>query len=200
ARKPSRAARMSYGDERAELLARTGLSGPGRRQALTSLTDDWLAGLFKAAGGDDIGAALVAVGGYGRGELSPGSDLDLVLLVPGSAQRADAARVASEVWYPVWDSGVRLDHALRTVAEARRVAGEDLRALLGMLDLRHLAGDGQVSAGLRTAVLADWRAFARRRLPDLLAGSAERAERFGDLAFSLEPDLKESRGGLRDLV
>src|SRR5436190_2240450 len=91
---------------------------------------------------DDDAETVIDVGGYGRGELSPGSDLDLVLLVPGSAQRADAARVASEVWYPVWDSGVRLDHALRTVAEARRVAGEDLRALLGMLDLRHLAGDG----------------------------------------------------------
>jgi [protein-PII] uridylyltransferase len=191
---------VPYREDRAELLARTGLSGPGRRQALTTLTDEWLVGLFKAAGGDGIGAALVAVGGYGRGELSPGSDLDLLLLLPAGADRADAARVAADLWYPVWDGGVRLDHAMRTVAEARRVAAEDLRALLGMLDLRHLVGDEHLSDGLRAAALADWRGFARRRLPELLAGVAERAERFGDLAFSLEPDLKQSRGGLRDLA
>jgi [protein-PII] uridylyltransferase len=191
---------MVYGDERAELLARPGLSGPGRRQALTSLTDAWVAGLFRQAGGDALGAALVAVGGYGRGELSPGSDLDLLLLVPGSASRADSAQVASGIWYPVWDAGMRLDHSLRTVPEARRVAAEDLRALLGMLDLRHLAGDQSLSAGVRQAVLADWRGFAKRRLPELYASCSERADRAGDLAFSLEPDLKESRGGLRDIV
>ncbi len=108
--------------------------------------------------------------------------------------------MASAVWYPIWDAGLRLDHAMRTPAEARRVASDDLRALLGLLDLRHVAGDEAVSAALREAVLADWRGFARRRLPDLFAGCAERAARTGDLAFSLEPDLKESRGGLRDLV
>src|SRR5690349_16831529 len=124
---------MAYGDDRAELLARPELSGPGRRQALTALTDAWVAGLFRQAGGDGIGAALVAVGGYGRGELSPGSDLDLLLLVPGTAARADSAQVASGIWYPVWDAGMRLDHSMRTVPEARRVASEDLRALLGML-------------------------------------------------------------------
>ncbi len=191
---------MAYGDDRVQLLARSDLSGPGRRQALTALTDAWVADLFEGSGGADVGAALVAVGGYGRGELSPGSDLDLLLLVPQSAQPKDGARVASAVWYPIWDAGVRLDHSMRTPAEARRVASEDLRALLGMLDLRHLAGDETLSATLRQATLADWRGFAKRRLPDLLAACQERADRAGDLAFSLEPDLKESRGGLRDLI
>jgi [protein-PII] uridylyltransferase len=191
---------MAFGDDRSRLLARPDLSGPGRRRALTELTDGWVRGLFDDAGGPGIGAALVAVGGYGRSELSPGSDLDLLLLVPGTATTAQAAEVASAVWYPIWDAGLRLDHAMRTPVEARRIASEDLRALLGMLDLRHVAGDDAVSAALREAVLADWRGFARRRLPELFAGCAERAARSGDLAFSLEPDLKESRGGLRDLV
>jgi [protein-PII] uridylyltransferase len=182
------------------LWARPGLSGPGRRRALTELTDGWLTELFAAAGGDELGGALIAVGGYGRGELSPGSDLDLVLLRPGSASQTEAAQTASAIWYPIWDSGLKLDHSLRTVPEARRVAADDLRALLGMLDLRHIAGDEALSASLRTAALADWRGFAKRRLPELLVSSRERAERTGDLAFSLEPDLKESRGGLRDLV
>lgn len=188
-----------YSEARADLLARPGITGPGRRHALTGLTDAWLSGLLEDAGTVG-GVALVAVGGYGRGELSPGSDLDLVLLRATSVDRATAATLADRVWYPIWDSGVRLDHSVRTVPEARRVASEDLRALLGMLDLRHVAGDEELTEGLRRAVLADWRAFAAKRLPDLLASCRERAERAGDLAFSLEPDLKESRGGLRDLV
>jgi [protein-PII] uridylyltransferase len=190
----------AYGEARADLLARPGLSGPGRRRALTELTDAWLGDLFRNAGGEELGCSLIAVGGYGRGELSPGSDLDLVLLRPGTASAPDAAKVASDLWYPIWDSGLRLDHSLRTVPEARRVAADDLRALLGMLDVRHLAGDEALSAGLRQAALADWRGFAKKRLPELQASCRERAERAGDLAFSLEPDLKESRGGLRDLV
>jgi len=189
-----------YAEARADLLARPGISGSGRRQALTELTDVWLTELFESAGGSQLGAALVAVGGYGRSELSPGSDLDLVLLRPGTASQTEAATLASQIWYPIWDSGVKLDHALRSVPEARRVAGEDLRALLGMLDLRHIAGDDTLTSGLRQSVLADWRGFAKKRLPDLMDSCRERAERAGDLAFSLEPDLKESRGGLRDLV
>ena len=191
---------QAFSQARTSLLARPGLTGSGRRRALTELTDSWLGDLFVAAGGDELGAALIAVGGYGRGELSPGSDLDLVLLRPGSAAEPAAARTASAIWYPIWDSGLRLDHSLRTVPQARRVAADDLRALLGMLDLRHIAGDQALSSGLRTAALADWRGFARRRLPELLISARERAERSGDLAFSLEPDLKESRGGLRDLI
>ena len=190
----------AFSEARASLLARPGLTGSGRRRALTDLTDAWLGDLFVSAGGQELGAALIAVGGYGRGELSPGSDLDLVLLRPGSAGQSQAAQTAAAIWYPIWDSGLKLDHSMRTVPEARRVAADDLRALLGMLDLRHIAGDEALSSGLRHAALADWRGFAKRRLPELAMSSRERAERTGDLAFSLEPDLKESRGGLRDLV
>jgi [protein-PII] uridylyltransferase len=189
-----------YSAARSELLARPGITGSSRRQALTELTDGWLSELFEAAGGAAVPAALVAVGGYGRGELSPGSDLDVVLLRAPSVGQSAAAGIATKIWYPIWDSGVKLDHSLRTAPEARRVASEDLRALLGMLDLRHVAGDEELTASLRRAILADWRGFAKKRLPDLLASCRERAERSGDLAFSLEPDLKESRGGLRDLV
>jgi [protein-PII] uridylyltransferase len=196
----------AYAQARADLLARPGITGPGRRRALAELTDGWLSGLLAAAVEESApraaagGVALVAVGGYGRGELSPGSDLDVVLLRATSVPLETAAAVADRVWYPVWDSGVRLDHSLRTVPEARRVASEDLRALLGLLDLRHVAGDEELTEGLRQTVLTDWRAFAATRLPELHASCRDRAERSGDLAFSLEPDLKESRGGLRDLA
>jgi [protein-PII] uridylyltransferase len=141
--------------------------------------------------------SLVAVGGYGRGELSPRSDLDLLLLHDGSDDKAVAA-LADRLWYPVWDLGLALDHSVRTPQEARKTAGEDLKVHLGLLDARHLAGDLGLTASLRTAVLADWRNQAPKRLPELRELCAERAERQGELQYLLEPDLKEARGGLRD--
>ncbi|MFJ4191448.1 [protein-PII] uridylyltransferase [Kitasatospora sp. NPDC089509] len=181
---------------RAALLERPGLTGRPRRAALARLTDDWLAGLLAAAGAPFFGVALVAVGGYGRGELSPRSDLDVLLLHDGPIDR----ELPERIWYPVWDAGAQLDHSVRTPAEARAVAATDLKAQLGLLDARHLAGDAALTAALRSAVLTDWRASAPARLPELRELGRERAERHGELSFLLEPDLKEARGGLRDLV
>ena len=190
-----------YASQRRDLLARPGRPGLASRQALSALTDAWVAEVFAAAcattGHDKGGVALVAVGGYGRGELSPGSDLDLVLLHAG---KGTVASLAEKVWYPVWDSGVRLDHSVRTFDEGRKLAGQDLAVLLGLLDSRHVAGDPGLAGRLRSTVLADWRAAARRRLPALREAWDERGARHGDLRHDLEPDLKEGRGGLRDLV
>jgi [protein-PII] uridylyltransferase len=148
---------------------------------------------------DDAAAtdvALVAVGGHGRRELAPGSDLDLVLLHRG---RKDIGKVADAVWYPVWDSGVPLDHSVRTVREALDVAGSDLKAALGLLDARHVAGDQSLTRELVEAWRPQWRRTATKRLPELVAATRERHARAGELAFLLEPDLKETRGGLRDV-
>jgi len=138
----------------------------------------------------------VALGGYGRRELLPGSDLDVLLLHGG---RAGIAAMADRIWYPIWDSGTRLDHAVRTTAEARRVARTDLKVALGLLYARHVAGDPELTSTLRLGALEDWRAAAGTRLADLQAMHVERAQRSGELAFLLEPDLKEARGGLRDV-
>ncbi|MFE4517670.1 [protein-PII] uridylyltransferase [Kitasatospora sp. NPDC056783] len=181
---------------RAALLAAPGPVGRPRRQALARLTDDWLAGLLAAAGAGPSGVALVAVGGYGRGELSPRSDLDVLLLHDGPLAR----ELPERIWYPVWDAGVRLDHSVRTVAGARSVAAADLKAQLGLLNARHLAGDPALTAELRAGVLTDWRASAPARLPELRELGRARAEQQGELSFLLEPDLKEARGGLRDVV
>ena len=140
--------------------------------------------------------ALVAVGSLGRGEVAAGSDLDLVLLHDG---RRDVAAVADAVWYPVWDSGVGLDHAVRTVEEAVAVARTDLKAALGLLDARHVAGDADLTGRLVSATRAAWRAGARARLPELHEVVQERARTCGEVAFLLEPELKEARGGLRDV-
>lgn len=189
-----------YAAARLRLLNEKAQSGPPRRAALARLTDDWLNALFTTAclEAGVRGAALVAVGGYGRGELSPRSDLDLLLLHDGRADAGDLAALADRIWYPVWDLGLALDHSVRTPGEARKTAGEDLKVQLGLLDARHVAGDLGLVAGLRTAVLADWRNQAPKRLPELDELCRERAERQGELQFLLEPDLKEARGGLRD--
>jgi [protein-PII] uridylyltransferase len=173
-----------------------------RAQAVTSFAADrarraaqadrWLAELL----GAEPGVALVAVGGYGRRELLPRSDLDVVLLHGG---RDDIAAIADRIWYPVWDSGVELDHAVRTVPQARRVARHDLKVALGLLYARHVAGDPDLTERLRAGALEDWRAAAPARLAELHAARDERTRISGELAFLLEPDLKDARGGLRDV-
>ena len=162
------------------------------RARRTAEIDRWLAGLLDA----ETGVALVAVGGYGRRELLPRSDLDVVLLHGG---RDDIAGVADRIWYPVWDSGAKLDHAVRTVPQARRVARTDLKVALGLLSARHVAGDPGLTERLRAGALEDWRSAAPARLAELHAAHDERTRTYGELAFLLEPDLKEARGGLRDV-
>ncbi|MFH0242199.1 [protein-PII] uridylyltransferase [Streptomyces sp. HK10] len=184
----------NYAAARLRLLDEGARSGPPRRRALSDLTDAWLASLLGDAG---EGVALVAVGGYGRGELSPRSDLDLLLLHTGRGAR-EVAALADRLWYPVWDLGIALDHSVRTPGEAERAAAGDLRVQLGLLDARHIAGDPELTAALRTRMLARWRAGAPRLLPGLREATRERARRHGELRFLLEPDLKEARGGLRD--
>ncbi|WP_442815088.1 MULTISPECIES: [protein-PII] uridylyltransferase [unclassified Streptomyces] len=187
-----------YAAARLRLLQKEGQPGPQRRRALSELTDRWLAGLVGKNA--PPGVSLVAVGGYGRGELSPRSDLDLLLLHDGRVAADVVAGIADRVWYPVWDLGLALDHSVRTLAEARATADEDLKVQLGLLEARHIAGDSALTAQMRAGALAQWRARARERLPELHDLTEERARRHGELRFLLEPDLKEARGGLRDVT
>src|SRR6266511_3450196 len=179
----------------AAVLERGGRStaGPALRVALVEAVDAWLAELLGDAG---AGVALVATGPYGRREPAPCSDLDLMLLHDRGTE--EIAPLAERLWRPIWDAGMRLDHSVRTVDEALAVAATDLKTALGLLDARHVAGDGALVASLRERALERWRATARERLEQLRAACQRRAERHGELAFLLEPDLKEARGGLRD--
>ncbi len=184
-------------------LSGPGSDGPARRQAVVDLVTTGLVELWAdATGGQEItGLALGAVGSVGRGDASPVSDLDLVLVHDGRGRAAEqVAGLADRLWYPIWDAGLDLDHAVRSLAQCRQVASKDLPAAVGLLDLRPVAGDAALVHRARSAVLADWRSAARRRLPELIASTRQRAERHGELAYLIEPDLKESRGGIRDAV
>jgi [protein-PII] uridylyltransferase len=166
------------------------------RARRSSEADRWLASLLGHEAATQPGVALIAVGGYGRREQLPGSDLD-VLLLHDSVR--GIASIADRVWYPVWDSGASLDHSVRTVAQARQAAAADLKVALGLLYARPIAGDQVLAARLRAQTLEDWRASAGQRLAELRKLYEQRWETVGELAFLLEPDLKEAKGGQRDV-
>jgi [protein-PII] uridylyltransferase len=167
--------------------------GAAARTSRAAALDTFLAGLALRL---PAGVALVAVGGLGRRECAPYSDLDLLLLhtgVPGVAE------LAAQLWYPIWDAKLGLDHSVRTLPEALAVAYEDLAVALGLLDARHIAGDPALTAALASDAREQWRQTARRALPQLREATWRRHRRHGELAFLLEGDLKESAGGLRDV-
>ncbi|MEO7421847.1 MAG: [protein-PII] uridylyltransferase [Ornithinibacter sp.] len=177
-------------------------AGQARRAALSAFNRDWLAQVWReATGGARIeGVALAAVGSLARGDAGPLSDYDLVLVhSERSLPAKELTSLADRIWYPIWDAGVRLDHSVRTVTQCRQVAAADLTAAVGLLDLTALAGDAELVAAARATVAHDWRGNARRRLPQLVDAVAARHQRQGELAQSIEPDLKEAHGGLRDM-
>lgn len=189
---------MSLRASRQALVDRTDLQGEAFCHTYTGVADEWLAAHFAdATGGDGKGLALLAVGGYGRRELYPYSDLDVVLVHKG---RRDVSGIADKLWYPVWDEGVALDHSVRRPGEALDVAGEDLRVALGLLDARVICGDVRVAEPVIEGAREQW---AKQKPPWLgVLGDlvAERRRDHGDVAFLLEPDLKEAHGGLRDIA
>ena len=148
---------------------------------------------------DQRGVGLAAVGSLARGQIGPKSDLDLVLIYERSAiSEARIKELADRLWYPLWDSGVDLDHSVRTRAQCESVTDRDLPAAVGWLDVRPVAGDADLITQTATSILRRWRRAARKRLPELIQSIRERQERFGWLPYLNQPDLKEARGGLRD--
>jgi len=182
---------------RAGLLA-AGLGGRAFTEAYAEAVDEWLRTLFAHAldGRAEDGIALLAVGGYGRRELCPASDLDLVLV----HERGKAVGgVAEAIWYPVWDAGLHLDHSVRTPKEVAAMATSDLKVALGLLTARPVAGDTALGTRVVEAVRRDWAGRPRTSLARLHEAVVERWRASGDVAFLLEPDLKLGRGGLRDV-
>lgn len=184
--------------ERELLLADDTVTGASWCRAHSDLMDAWLAELLKVASdsGEPRGLALVAIGGYGRSELCPGSDIDVMLV---HDKIPDLRSVADRIWYPIWDQGLKLGQSVSTVKEALALADEDLDTATALLSARHVAGDASLSAQLGVGAGAQWERRSKRWLSLLADRTEERHAKFGEVAFRLEPDLKESRGGLRDV-
>lgn len=175
------------------------LDAAALRQAWLDLHESWLAGKAAEIGiTDGSGFAIVAIGGLGRRELLPYSDLDLMLLHDDKPAQV-LQGIADRLWYPLWDANVRLDHSVRTVSEALGVANDDMIAALGMLDARHLAGDAAPSDELIAGARRVWRRAIRSRMDELVEMTQARWRRCGRIAQRAEPDLKSGCGGLRDV-
>jgi [protein-PII] uridylyltransferase len=180
---------------------------PGRDycRALAEVTDDWVTGLFDEALArterPSGRVALLAIGGYGRGELAPQSDLDLLLVHDVKTKKVakEIEPIASAIWYPLWDAGVKLGHAVRRVDEQLELAETDLDSATSLVSARPLAGDDELTAEVIGKGLEVWRRMADRYLAELRDRVRAREASAGDVAYLLEPDLKDGHGGLRDV-
>ncbi len=179
--------------------------GTRERRARSIEGDRLLASLFLQSGADPLEVAIAAVGGFGRGELSPGSDLDIVIIHSGSYKAAALSELVNKILYPLWDEkisgrAIKVDHSVRTRSEMLSATQSDLKVALGLLDIRLVCGSAELVAAVQSDAVDAWRKGAKKRLPELRASLIERHQRAGELAYLLEPDLKEARGGLRDIT
>ena len=147
---------------------------------------------------DDHGIALIAVGGYGRAELHPRSDVDLLILIE-STKLNTYQRLVEPLVAALWDSGLDIGHSVRSVEECIEEAGRDVTVMTNLIECRLLCGDTALYADLCQSISTDhiWPAdafFAAKR-----EEQATRHRKFRDTAYNLEPNIKEGPGGLRDL-
>jgi [protein-PII] uridylyltransferase len=145
-------------------------------------------------------AALVALGGYGRRELAPFSDVDLLVLHDGGEPDAFVKAASEGLLYALWDLRLEVGSAVRDLAGCEQAASDDHTARTALLDLRRLAGDAPLFRALeREALHGLSQAKVEKFVSDKLDEMRTRRERFGDSLYLLEPNVKESEGGLRDL-
>jgi len=143
--------------------------------------------------------SMVAVGGYGRGELAPNSDIDL-LFVTEKARQKGPDLVVEQMLYLLWDLGIKVGHAKRTVNDTIKASREDQATLTGLLEMRVISGDAGLYAKLERAF---WREIGRIKPVEFFEAKLlerdMRHEKHGATRYMLEPNIKEGKGGLRDL-
>ena len=146
---------------------------------------------------------ILATGGYGRGELSPHSDIDLMFLYPhssiGKSLEFLKETMTREILYPLWDSGLKVGHASREVKEAITEAQNDIRNKNSMLDARYLCGDRKIAKKFISRFLKFCRSnHPAKYLEELHSHQIQRRAEKGDTVFLQAPDVKNGVGGLRD--
>lgn len=180
---------------RAELVADAEFTGRDLGRRLSQQADSWFESL---SGGLPDGWALIATGGYARGVLTPGSDIDVVLLHPKRTAETVVRAVAESLWYPMWDAGLKLSPAAHSSTTLLRLAADDLDTATAILTVRCLAGTASVADEVQHAAGEQWRRRPFVWLQRLLESGRGRWAKVGAVASLLEPDLKDGRGGLRD--
>ncbi len=196
--------------EHAHVMAEQQLiaSGDGTRcaEALSLAEDEMIRGLFRLASSELFPAtateermAVVAVGGYGRGTLAPGSDIDLLFVLP-ARQSARVQGIVEFLLYCLWDTRQKVGHATRNIDECIRLAKSDNTILTAILEARYICGD----EGLFERLVADFRREivskgAREFIAVKLSERDLRHFKVGESRYLVEPDVKDGKGGLRDL-
>ncbi|HEU0275317.1 MAG TPA: [protein-PII] uridylyltransferase [Candidatus Udaeobacter sp.] len=177
----------------------------GRRAELVDVLLQYVFGAATAtaAGGNGtakVPLALIALGGYGRGELNPFSDIDVMLLHKESKQISPSLEeMVEQVLYLLWDSGFKVGHSTRSIKEAIAEANRDMRTKTAMLESRFLAGDEELAREFRRQFRSKCvRRYERKYVEMRMHDQAARHKKFGDSVYLQEPNLKNGCGGLRD--
>ncbi len=170
-------------------------------EARTSAVDVLVVKAVEACLSPKISAkfAMAAVGGYGRRELFPHSDVDLLLVFESEADLTGIKEALSECWRVLWDAGLRVSHSVRTIAECCKLNDQNTELHVSLLDLRLLCGDPAVFATLSGRLPEFYQRHAHsitRRLAEL---ARQRHSKFNDTVYHLEPNIKEAPGGIRDI-
>jgi [protein-PII] uridylyltransferase len=194
-------------EERALAEAQLLKDGLGTRCAehLSATQDAIIRKLFSYAsatvfpGGEPSTLSLVAVGGYGRGTLAPGSDIDLLFLMPGKPG-ARAAQIVEFLLYAMWDARQKVGHATRNIEDCLRLAKTDNTILTSILEARFICGQEKLFTELNTRFRSEIvQGSAKKFVADKLAERDSRYTKSGQSRYAVEPDLKDGKGGLRDL-
>src|SRR5262245_47033087 len=185
-----------------------GASGAETLSAMTEFGDGLIVGRYRDAvrqGGDEVAkvglrqCCVMALGGYGRRELAPHSDIDLMFLYrPGSGKAVES--LVRAVLHPLWDGGFQVGHSMRTIAESIELAETDCTVKTSMMEARFLAGNADLFQDFhrryfRKVVSKNTDAYLDLKLDE----RRREYEKFGETVYLLEPNVKKSKGGLRDL-
>ncbi|BCR04810.1 bifunctional uridylyltransferase/uridylyl-removing enzyme [Desulfuromonas versatilis] len=183
---------------------RKGASGRQIVGSLTSLSDTLIRNLYRSVSADippegQGACALIALGGYGRGELNPYSDIDLMFYYPGK-DKSFAELISERMLYLLWDLGLEVGYSVRTDRDCLEMAERDITARTALLDSRLLVGDETLYQAYEKAVLGpvigkNSQGFIREKLEE----NQRRLRKYGSSVYLLEPNIKEGEGGLRDL-
>jgi [protein-PII] uridylyltransferase len=191
--------------QRLHLRHRFGISGTEIVRARSLIVDLLIQRLAPAAatageGRRGEGLAIIALGGYGRQELAPHSDIDLLFLHHSRRDEAAAQELSEAILYLLWDVGFTVGHSLRTLRECIAIAKEDSTSRTALVDARLLWGSSRLFDNLASRLEEDvFKTQGRTLLDELMSERASRYAKFGDVVCLQEPNIKETAGGLRDL-
>ncbi|HYL36329.1 MAG TPA: hypothetical protein VEV17_10490 [Bryobacteraceae bacterium] len=171
------------------------------QQALTQAIDEITAGAYRASIQHVLpeGAAMMAIGGYGRRELFPYSDLGILILLETESPWVSLRDILSEFVRELWDAGLRVSHAVRTLAECVDAREENTDLRIALLDRRLVAGDDQVHAKLESRLPAFLAKHGPKLSQHLCQQAGLRHAKYQNTVRHVQPDVKEAPGGLRDL-